>query len=162
MRTPICAAMVPLLLSVACFQEPRPSSASEARAANAGIDSLNVRLVQAYRNRDPLAYAALYTDSGVFEWPEFNTVRGHAGLEAMARSNLASLRDVDLRLDVSSRHIAPGYATEFGAFQESYRDTSGKRMTEFGRYVAGLARQRDNSWRIDHFVGFSDSTRPVR
>jgi ketosteroid isomerase-like protein len=158
MKTSIGAAVIPLfVLGAACSQAPRPS-ASE---ASAGIDSLNVRLVQAYRNRDPQTYAALFTDTAVFEWPAFNTVRGHAGLEAMARSNWASLNDMDLQLTVSSRRVAPNHATEFGAFQQSWRDSNGVRMTEFGRYVVFLARQGDSSWRIDRFFGFADSTRPL-
>ncbi len=157
MSTSIGAAMIPLfVLGVACSQAPHRSSASE---ASAGIDSLNVRLIQAYRNRDPRTYAALYTDSAVFEWPAFNTVRGRAGLEAMARNSWASLNDLDLQLTVSSRRVASNHATEFGAFQESWRDPDGVRMAEFGRYVVFLARQGDSSWRIDRFFGFEDSTR---
>jgi ketosteroid isomerase-like protein len=133
-----------------------PPSASD---ANAGIDSLNARLADAFRKHDPQAYAAVFTDTAVFEWPAFNTVRGPVELAAMARSNWASLRDMDLRLDVSNRRVAPDHATEFGAFQQSWRDSSGVRMTEFGRYVAVLVRQKDGSWRMDRFFGFEDSVR---
>src|SRR5437016_13319903 len=77
----------------------------------------------------------------------------------MARSNWASLNDMDLRLTVSTRRVAPDHATEFGAFQQSWRASSGERMTEFGRYVAFLLRQPDGSWRMDRFFGFEDSTR---
>jgi hypothetical protein len=63
------------------------SSRPRATDTNAGIDSLNARLVSAYRARDAQAYAALYTDSAVFEWPAFNTVRGPAALAGMARDN---------------------------------------------------------------------------
>lgn len=142
-------------MGVACSQPPRSSSDQ----ATAGIDSLNARLVRAYRNRDPQAYAALYTDSAVFEWPAFNTVRGPAALAAMARSNWAGLGEMDLRLVVSSRRVMPDHATEFGAFQQSFHDSSGVRMTEFGRYVAYVIRQADGSWRMDRFLGFEDSTR---
>jgi len=140
---------------ITCSQPPRPS----AGAANGGIDSLNGRVVQAYRSHDPVAYAALYTDTAVFEWPAFNTVRGPTALAAMARDNWASLRDMDLRLSVSSRRVASDHATEFGAFEQSWRDSSGTRMTEFGRYVSFLLRQADGSWRMDRFFGFEDSTR---
>lgn len=145
------------VLVVSCSQAPR-QSASE---ASAGIDSLNARLIQTYRNRDARSYATLFTDSAVFEWPAFNTVRGPAGLEAMARSNWAQLNDQDLQLTVSSRRVAANHATEFGAFQQSWRDPRGVRMTEFGRYVVVLARRRDSSWRIDRFFGFADSTRSL-
>lgn len=158
MKTSIGAAVIPLLvLGAACSQPSRPSPSE----ANAGIDSLNARLEQAYRDRDPQKYAALFTDSAVFEWPAFNTVRGRGGLDAMVRSNWPSLNDMDLRLTVASRRVASDHATEFGAFQQSWRDSSGVRMTEFGRYVTVLSRQGDSSWLIDRFFGFADSTRPL-
>lgn len=125
----------------------------------AGIDSLNARLVNAYRARDPRAYAALFTDSAVFEWPAFNTVRGPAALAAMARDNWAAERDVDLRLVVASRRIGGDHATEFGAFEQTWSDSAGVRRTEFGRYVTYFLRQPDGSWRMDRFFGFEDSTR---
>jgi ketosteroid isomerase-like protein len=127
--------------------------------ANTGIDSLNARLVDAYRRRDPAAYAALFTDTAVFEWPAFNTVRGPAALAAMARENWAAERDVELRLRVAARRLAADHATEFGAFEQSWRDTAGVRRTEFGRYVSLVARQADGTWRLDRFLGFEDSTR---
>jgi len=130
--------------------------------ANAGIDSLNARLVQAFRSHDPQAYGAVFTDSAVFEWPVFNTVRGRADLAAMARSNWASLKDMDLRLIVANRRVAPDHATEFGAFEQSWSDSSGARHTEFGRYVAMLLRQNDGTWLMDRFFGFEDSTRASR
>ena len=127
--------------------------------ANAGIDSLNSRLVSAYRARDPQAYAALFTDSAVFEWPAFNTVRGPAALVARARDSWAAERDVDRRLTVTSRRVGADHATEFGAFEQTWSDLAGVRRTEFGRYVSYFLRQSDGSWRMDHFFGFEDSTR---
>ncbi len=159
--TPVLSAsrVVVVLLGSACLACAQPSRPS-AGEATAGIDSLNARIVQAYRSHDPQAYAALYTDTAVFEWPAFNTVRGPTALAAMARENWASLKDMDLRLTVATRRVTPDHATEFGAFEQSWRDARGVRMTEFGRYVAFLLRQQDGSWRMDRFFGFEDSTRP--
>ena len=143
------------IAGLACPQPSRPSAGE----ATAGIDSLNARLVQAYRSRDPQAYAALFTDTAVFEWPAFNTVRGRAELAAIARSNWTSLNDMDLRLIVATRRFAQDHATEFGAFEQSWSDSSGARMTEFGRYVAVLLPQEDGTWLMDRFFGFEDSIR---
>src|SRR5205085_4559660 len=122
----------------ACASTPAPAT-----NGNTGIDSLNAPMISADRARDPQAYAALFTDSAVFEWPAFNTVRGPAALAAMARDNWAAERDVELRLHVASRRLAADHATEFGAFEQTWSDSAGVRRTEFGRYVSLLARQRD-------------------
>jgi ketosteroid isomerase-like protein len=157
MSAAVRAGILSLSLAALGCSAPRQPSVQQ---ANAGIDSLNARIVDAYRRRDPQAYAALYTDTAVFEWPAFNTVRGPAQLAEMAKSNWTSLNDMDLRLIVSNRRIAPDHATEFGAFEQSWRDSTGGRTTEFGRYVALLVRDQNGSWRMDRFFGFSDSTRP--
>ena len=158
MRTVIGAAILLFVQGIGCSHMARESDGE----IIAGLDSLNVRLVEAYRTRDPLAYGALYTDSAVFEWPAFNTVRGRAGMEAMARTNWPSLDDMSLEVTVASRRVAQNHATEIGAFRQSWRDSAGVRMTEFGRYVTVLARDGDGTWRIDRFFGFADSTRTAR
>ena len=153
---------MPLLLAVRSWAPPAPRRLADRLAMRAPVSTRSMPASsQAYRNRDPRAYGALYTDSAVFEWPAFNTVRGRAGMEAMVRSNWPSLNDMDLRLTVSSRRLSSDHATEFGAFEQSWRDTGGVRMTEFGRYVTVLARDGDRGWLIDRFFGFADSTRPL-
>ena len=158
MNASLCTGVLSLLIAVAACSRPAYESAG---TADAGIDSLNARLVQAYRTRDPRSYGALYTDSAVFEWPASNTVRGRAAMEEMVRANWAALNEMDLTLSVTARRFASNHATEFGAFQQSWRDSAGVRMAEYGRYVTSLARQPDGSWRIDRFFGFADSTRPL-
>ena len=158
MKASVSAAIVAMLAgtaAISCTPAPRSTNAQ----ATAGIDSLNARVVDAYRRHDPQAYGVLYTDTAVFEWPAFNTVRGPAALTAMARDNWTALRDMDLELAVASRRVAANQATEFGAFQQSWTDSAGTRMTEFGRYVTVLARQKDGRWLMDRFFGFEDSTR---
>jgi uncharacterized protein (TIGR02246 family) len=145
----------------ACGSSRPTTTTSSDDAANAGIDSLNTRLADAYRRRDPAAYAALYTDSAQFEWPASNTVRGPAALGAMARDFWAAERDVELRLRVAARRLAPDHATEFGAFEQSWSDSAGVRRAEYGRYVTLFAKGADGRWRMDRFFGFEDSTRVV-
>lgn len=132
-----------------------------ANTANAGLDSLNARLTAAYRTRDPAAYAALYTDSAVFEWPGLAPIRGPAALGDMVREMWSSERDVDLRLTVAARRSTDTHATEFGAFEQTWRDSAGVTRTEYGRYASLLVRDADGSWHLDRFLGFEDSTAVV-
>src|SRR3989449_9344976 len=99
----ISVAVVSLCIVGLACQPSRPSTGEAA----AGIDSLNAALVRAYRSHDPRAYAALYTDTAVFEWPAFNTVPGPAELAAMARSNWAALSDKDPRLPAAAPPAPP-------------------------------------------------------
>jgi uncharacterized protein (TIGR02246 family) len=128
-------------------------------APNAGIDALNARLSDAYRWRDPQAYAALFTDTAVFEWPAVDVVRGRAALAAMGRAIWAAQRDVQLVVQPSARRVAAAQATEFGAFAQTWTDTAGVRRTEYGRYAAYLVKQRDGRWLFDRWLGFEDSLR---
>ena len=54
-------------LAALCLTGLACSSGPSNVDAAAGIDSLNARITQAYRNHDPKAYGALYTDSAMFE-----------------------------------------------------------------------------------------------
>src|SRR5256712_12184437 len=106
--TPVLSAsrVVVVLLGSACLACAQPSRPS-AGEVTAGIDSLNAPIVQAYRSHDPQAYAALYTDTALFEWPAVNTVRGPTALAAMAREHWASFKDMDLRLPVATPRVTP-------------------------------------------------------
>lgn len=126
-----------------------------------GLDSLNARLERVYADHDAARYATLFTDSAVFEWPGEPNVRGRPALEAMAKGLWPALLDLKLKVRPTTRRSASQHATEFGAFEESWRDSTGGRTTEFGRYVSVFARQADGSWLIDRWLGFSDSTRSV-
>jgi|SRR6185503_8102370 len=129
------------------------------RETAARIDSVNARVARAYAAKDPRAYAALFTEDAVFEWPAVPTVRGRAGLEAMAREVWAPLNDIQLRIIPGQRHVAGDHATEFGAFEESWTGDSARRHTEYGRYVSTFRRQRGGDWQMERWLGFEDSTR---
>src|SRR2546421_13000913 len=98
------------IVLAACARQSQPARPS-AGEATAGIDSLNAALVHAYRTHDPLAYAALYTDTAGFEGPAVNTGRGPPQLAAMARSKWASPKDMGLRPTLPRRPAPPGHST---------------------------------------------------
>ena len=157
------AALAALVAATSCTPRRTPSADPTARAGEAAleINALNARLSDAYRRRDPAAYAALFTDSAVFEWPAIAPVRGPAALADMGRALWAAQRDVELRLRVAARRVASDHATEFGAFEQTWTDTAGVRRTEYGRYATYLVRRPDGRWLMDRWLGFEDSLRVV-
>jgi ketosteroid isomerase-like protein len=159
------AALAALLTVAGCANgDAAARSTTVDPQAGARIDSMNAKLSAVYRARDSRGYPLLFTDSAVFEWPATPNIRGRAGLEALARDGWKTLDGLELKVIPSSRRIGVDHATEFGAFEESWRDSTGARKVEYGRYAELLARQPDGSWLIDHFFGFEDSTatRPNR
>ena len=151
-------ALACLVVAGACANETSTRTDAVDPQAGARIDSMNAKLSTVYRARDWRGYGQLFTDSAVFEWPQIPNISGRAGLEALARDGWKPLDDLALRIVPHSRRIGANHATEFGAFEESWRDSTGARKIEFGRYAEILARQPDGSWLIDRFLGFEDST----
>jgi ketosteroid isomerase-like protein len=154
-RALVCACAIAL---GGCANDPSIRANAVDPHAGARIDSMNAKLSAVYRARDWRGYAQLFTDSAVFEWPQIPNVTGRSGLEALARDGWKPLDDLALRIVPHSRRIGADHATEFGAFEESWRDSTGGRKIEFGRYAEVLARQPDGTWLIDRFLGFEDST----
>ena len=62
-------------------------------------------------------------------------------------------------MTVTMRNLAPDRATEWGAFEQTWTDSAGKRMTEYGRYVTSFVHRSSAGWRMDRWLGFEDSTR---
>jgi ketosteroid isomerase-like protein len=156
MRVWAAVTLVSLLVAAAC---DRPEVTVRVGGGGAGIDSLNARLERSYAGHDAKTYATLFTDSAVFEWPATPSVRGRAALQSMAGELWPPLQELKLRVIPNTRRLATDHATELGAFEESWRDSTGGRTTEYGRYAAVMARQKDGSWQFDRWMGFSDSTR---
>ena len=151
-------ALACLVVLGGCANETSTRTNAPDLQASAHIDTMNAKLSKVYRDRDWRGYGQLFTDSAVFEWPQIPNVSGRSGLEALARDGWKPLDDLALRVVPHSRRIGADHATEFGAFEESWRDSTGARKIEFGRYAEVLARQPDGSWLIDRFLGFEDST----
>jgi len=151
-------ALAALTVFIACADSAPARTAVVDPQAGTHIDSLNAKLSAVYRSRDARGYSHLFTDSAVFEWPAIPNVRGRAALEALARDGWKPLDDLALVVRPSTRRIGAETATELGAFEESWRDSTGARKIEYGRYAEVLARQPDGSWLIDRFFGFEDST----
>jgi ketosteroid isomerase-like protein len=147
-----------MLAAFGCSSDVDP--APEA-ATDFALSSLHAIVVAAHRERDPAAYAALHSDTVVFEWPMLAPVRGRPALQSLMRENWRVREDLDLDVTLVARRVAGASATEVLTYRESWTDPTGSRVTEYGRFVLMLSRASDGRWLIDRFFGFSDSTASV-
>jgi uncharacterized protein (TIGR02246 family) len=133
------------------------SAPDRADDAVAELDALSERVAAAHRARDPGALAALQTDSVVFEWQGASTSYGRRDFESRMRSNWAQRNDLDLVLHLSARRVDGNRATEVLHYTETWRETPDTLTSEYGRYVVLLLRQPEREWRIERWIGFTDS-----
>jgi ketosteroid isomerase-like protein len=125
--------------------------------AVAELDALSERVVAAHRTRDPLALAALQTDSVVFEWQGASTSYGRRDFESRMRRNWARRHDLNLELHLSARRVDGDLAAEMLHYTETWRETPDTLTSEYGRYVVLLVRHAEREWLIDRWIGFTDS-----
>jgi ketosteroid isomerase-like protein len=146
-----------LLITLAgCATTPWAGSAPNAESA---LAFLRKQLESVHANGDAAAFAALHTDATVVEWRgRSEPLTGRVALENSRREIWAHRRDLRLSLQVSELRIHADRAYEFGSYEESWLDSQGTQLTEFGRYVTAYARETDGQWRIARTFGFTDLT----
>ncbi len=144
-----------ILVALGCGQQCDMALESQAAVA---LDSLHLRMSALHRERDPVAYAELHSDSVVFEWPTLAPVRGRSELAALMLDNWRTRDSLRLDLTLVARRVAGVTATEVLGYRESWTAPAGQRVEEHGRFMLWLSRASDGRWYVDRFFGFSDST----
>src|SRR5207249_4197432 len=110
---------------------------------------VRMHLEDVHRSRDVTAFGALHTDGTVYEWRGHGApVTGRTALESSTRAIWAKRQNLHLSLQVSELQIHAERAYEFGSYEETWIDSQGRQVTEFGRYVAAYSHEADGEWRI--------------
>ena len=154
-----CLLVAILLLQVGCASLPVGPVSRSLDVAETELASLRKQIEDIHGARDASAYSALHSEDAVFEWRGRATqVTGRAALEKNRREVWAARRELRLSLQVGDLRVHADRAYEFGTYEETWIDTRGSRVTEFGRYVTAYARAGDGGWRIARTFGYSDLT----
>ena len=147
--------LLPLLLVLAGCATG--SNVGSARNAESDLVALRKQRQDLHGSRDVAAFGALHTDSTVFEWRGRSApVTGRTALEQSQREIWAARRELRLSLEVSELRLHADAAYEFGTYEETWIDSRGTTVTEFGRYVTAYSLERDGQWRIARTFGFSN------
>lgn len=148
-----------LVVQAGCAGLPLAPASRMDRSAETELSSLRKQIEDIHGSRDAVAYGALHAEDAVFEWRGRATqVTGRAALEKNRREVWAARREMRLSLQVADLRVHADRAYEFGSYEETWIDTRGSRVTEFGRYVTAYARSGEGPWRIARTFGYSDLT----
>jgi ketosteroid isomerase-like protein len=154
MKRLIIATLLVSLAGCASISEVRPARTPESELA-----AMRKLIEDIHGSRDVIAFGALHTADTVFDWRgRSNRVTSRAALEKNRREVWAARRELRMSLQVSELQVHADRAYEFGSYEETWIDSQGSRVTEFGRYVLAYAMERDGQWRIARTVGYSDFT----
>lgn len=104
------------------------------------------------------ALAALVGDSARLDFRGFPPIMGRAAFKVFAEGAVKAT-------DITSLSIAPEMtipisnelAYETGDYTEGHT-TSGKKLTDYGRYAAAVGKDADGQWRVMYIMVFADST----
>lgn len=113
-------------------------------ATRADVDDVLRRYEQAYNARDATALAAVYTEDGLFTAPDGTTVRGRAALAAYWSARMG--RGLVLQLESFETDSRAGFAA--GTWQLDGDPTQPDAPKHHGRFVVGLRRDLDGTWRM--------------
>lgn len=140
-------------MALALWGAGAPAPAQEADVA-AALDRVYERFSQAYREGDPAAVAALYTDDAFYLAPGRDMTRGDVARHFEWLSSFDPGTGPRIEFEIVDRDIEGSLAYDIGYYTLRRADApEGERSR--GKFVVIWKRGEDGAWRI-HADGFSD------
>ena len=126
---------------------------TERAAVSAAMDAY----VASHRTNDAAAIMGFWTGDALYMAVGTPTIRGHAALDSLVRSNLAAMRVTDITVRVDETTVDGDLAVQVGTYSETLQPTQGAAQVASGRFLFVWRRQADGSWKIAQGVG-TDAT----
>lgn len=155
MRKPLWIVAIALCGASLFAAQSAPPKSAPAGSAEAAIRDTARAFVAAANAKDGARIGMLYAEDAVLMPPNQDMVRGRSQIQAYWQGLLdGGAKDVSL----STTHVATsgnvGY--EAGTYQFTMAPPGAQPVTDRGKYVVGLRRQRDGKWRLVHDIFNSD------
>lgn len=118
---------------------------------------MNKDFAKALNAKNAKAAAELYSEDALLLPPGETIITGRENIQKYWQSGIdQGISDVSVSTMATGGHGDTGY--EVGRYQLSIRDTSGKVITEIGKYVEILRRGEDGVWKSTYGIWTPDST----
>ncbi len=156
---------LPALLAVATLAACTPKEQPAVAAVAPDTTALAAEIApfgEAYRAAilagDAAALNALYTDAAVVELTGVPTLVGRAAIMSRDSATFAMGKPSEWMSTVrNTAFLSEGRVAQTGTWADA-TVVRGKTMRRAGRWIAGLNKEADGSWKINYLMGMTDST----
>jgi uncharacterized protein (TIGR02246 family) len=135
---------------------PRAARGAEAPMDSAGVrravDAGNAAYIEAFKQRKPAAFAALFTVDGAMINARGRVFRGRRAIEARMKDVMSRVRMTEGRIETSSLVLMDGLAYETGKWWFSFAADTGAAEPDSGRYVV-LWKPEGGRWKLHRDIG---------
>jgi ketosteroid isomerase-like protein len=147
-----CSIILFCFLVTACNDQSETSKTATADE----LSQMNREFAAALNNKDAAAAADCYTEDATVFPPNEAPVSGRVNIQKYWEGAIAAgTYDVAVATISTGSNGDLGYET--GRFQMSFKDSSGKVVTERGKYIELLKRGEDGKWKSTHGIWNTDT-----
>lgn len=153
-KNQLMIALVGMAILLSCNSAPEKMNADPTPEE---LMQMNKDFAKALNAKDAKAAAELYSEDASLLPPGETIITGRENIQKYWQSGIdQGISDVSVSTMATGGHGDTGY--EVGRYQLSIRDTSGKVITEIGKYVEILKRGEDGVWKSTYGIWTPDST----
>jgi uncharacterized protein (TIGR02246 family) len=157
----ISCALLMRCASVPPAAQPRQSETVVAPAAKeSDIRNASDQFWAARNRGDAAAFAAQFTDDGIFMVPGLSDAAGRTAVQALAEKRFAAARPTDFNVVRREIDVAGDSAYELGWFAETDR-RGDQAMRMQGHYLLVWNRGSDDAWRVRRYLYNFSGAEPV-
>lgn len=163
MRRFAFSSVAALLVAAACTpkasQTMTTAAAVDTAAAMHGIDSTRARYAELQMAGDATGVAGLYEENATLDAYGIPRQHGRANIEASFKTNYGMRKFTLTEINPLQTSVRTNEdASEIGTYHDLH-DVKGVKDHEWGRFVVGLHKGTDATWRLTYVMVFPDSTK---
>lgn len=154
-------ALAAVAIAAACAPRENGTAtmAVDTAAAKAGIDSTRTRYSALLMAGDATGLAGLYEEDATLDVYGIPRTKSRANIEAGFKADFGMRKYTVSQITPINTSVRTNEdASEIGTYHDMH-DANGAVDHEWGRFVVGLHKGADGTWRLTYVMAFPDSTK---